>query len=414
MNEKVKKENKQIGTYYVETLKSGKKSYKKQLKLGVDSMTGKEIITTVSADSFENLKLKVERRKREFLDNGGTLKRQSDPTTFEEVATMWFEVYTLEVKYNTQRATNSHLETYLKPVFGQFLIQKITPAMIQKQVNEWAQNARLPKDGKYRSRGNTKNYDRNLVYLKMIFDFAVGMGLMTANPAEKTKLPRLCKDERQEEKIKHYTKAEVTLMLDGMKDLIPSAVATGEYRFHAMMAYLRLLLFSGVRASEALALTWNDINQKEKSLHVTKTLNGRHEVEASTKTQSGERAIPLDDETLKAMRDWKVQQGKYCLKIGQPMSSHPFYTLEGSGYLTPDYVRSFLKRFCKHLKIPYLGIHCFRHTHASMLLNAGVGYKEISERLGHKDISVTMNVYSHLSPEKQKPVATVLARFLSS
>ena len=74
-------------------------------------------------------------------------------------------------------------------------------------------------------------------------------------------------------------------------------------------------------------------------------------------------------------------------------------------------------RLNKHLEsaeVPHIGFHAFRHTHASLLLNAGVGYKEIQTRLGHSKISMTMDTYSHLSNDSKKKTVSIFEKVLEN
>lgn len=69
--------------------------------------------------------------------------------------------------------------------------------------------------------------------------------------------------------------------------------------------------------------------------------------------------------------------------------------------------------FCKNTGIPYLnGLHCFRHTHATMYVNAGVDYRMLQERLGHEDISMTMNVYAKALPENKRTALDNVVAFM--
>lgn len=76
-------------------------------------------------------------------------------------------------------------------------------------------------------------------------------------------------------------------------------------------------------------------------------------------------------------------------------------------YLTYSTIIRNLKRVTEKTDIPFFTCHAFRHTHASILLNAGVGYKEISHRLGHANISMTLNLYAHLSKDRDKETAEI-------
>ena len=73
-----------------------------------------------------------------------------------------------------------------------------------------------------------------------------------------------------------------------------------------------------------------------------------------------------------------------------------------------------LDRRCKEIGIPRFTFHAFRHTHASLLLNAGISYKELQYRLGHANITMTLDIYSHLSRDKEKEAVAYFEKAISS
>ena len=120
----------------------------------------------------------------------------------------------------------------------------------------------------------------------------------------------------------------------------------------------------------------------------------------SPKTKSSIRVIDVDNKTVLMLRLYKNRQAQTGRELGltyEKVFSNAFDEYRDA--------RSIRKRLVKHLTLadcPNLGFHAFRHTHASILLNAGLPYKEIQTRLGHSKISMTMDIYSHLSKDNQK------------
>nr|WP_237579100.1 site-specific integrase [Enterococcus sp. CU12B] len=121
------------------------------------------------------------------------------------------------------------------------------------------------------------------------------------------------------------------------------------------------------------------------------------------KTNASTRSISLDDETLKILSKWRIIQRTDYLQLGFNTLSEEQYifTNKRNEWCYPQVVNDWLKYLIKKYKLPRITPHHFGHTHASLLLQAGIPVKEVSERLGHKDVKITLEIYSHVMPEKK-------------
>lgn len=412
MNEKVKKEHKSIGTYYITMLKNGKKTYKKQLKLGVDAMTGKEIITTVSGKSFEELKLKIERKKREFADNGKTVKPKPKIRTFAELCEDWYEEYAPTVKPNTVRRIRGMLDNYLIPDLGDYLLEKISPFLIKQTVEQWATKARIVTDHKNRGKGCCKDYPTRLSYVKKIFGHAMTLELVVRNPADRIKAPRLNADETKKKVIKFYEKDELKYFLEGIT--VSSEGSTFDfYRQTFYGVYFHFLAHTGARCNEALALYWDDLDFEALSVHISKTYDNLHQLQLTTKSEKSTRTLSLDSGTVDKLKNWKSFQQRIRQDHNLPEAKFVFESLESQAGIHCSVPRKFSEIHAARVDLPYIGLHGFRHTHASLLLDAGIDFKQIQERLGHEKIHITMDTYGHLSKRKTQQIANVLADYMS-
>lgn len=132
------------------------------------------------------------------------------------------------------------------------------------------------------------------------------------------------------------------------------------------------------------------------------------------KTNASTRSISLDDETLKILSKWRMVQRTDYLQMGFNTSSDEQYifTNKNNEWYYPQVVNDWLKYLIKKYKLPRITPHHFRHTHASLLLQAGIPVKEVSERLGHKDVKITLEIYSHVMPEEKEKTAAKFANFV--
>ncbi|WP_154649783.1 site-specific integrase, partial [Enterococcus faecium] len=214
------------------------------------------------------------------------------------------------------------------------------------------------------------------------------------NPMEKTLLPR---KKEYEKNRKFYSKEELNNLLDAFKDF-------GNMKQYA---FFRLLAYTGMRKSEVLALQWKDIDTFNKELHVNKTLAvdefGKVIIQ-SPKTRASRRVISLDTETLSILNNWKLQQKEEYLKLGYNTSSkeqHVFTTVKNTLYI-PNTVNDWLRYILKKYNLPRITPHGFRHTHASLLLEAGESVKVVQQRLGHENSKVTLDIYAHITNNAPK------------
>ena len=290
--------------------KDGTKVYRTNVYLGVDSLTGKQVRTSVSANSRKMCDIKARQAINKFINNGSTIAREKVVfDNFESLALSWFESYKLTVKANSIRSVKNYLKVYILPAIGTYVLPKITAMLLQGIVNDWSKNANTSEiiSGK-REKGKGKNYKIMLNIIKRILDYGVQLGAINDNPATKVFPPKL--KTRTVKKIKYFDDKELKMFLEYLESLEPSI----ENQLHN--ALYRLLLATGLRIGEALALNWSDIDFSEKLVNVTKTTLQSREVQDSPKTKGSNRIISLDNATLQILANWRKFQNNHNKVIG--------------------------------------------------------------------------------------------------
>lgn len=370
--------------------------------IGIDKLTGKQVRTDIRARTKKGVKNELERLRSEFKKNG-SIKRKENLNTFEEVTEHWFEQYKLGVKPRTIQITGAILRTYILPALGTCKISKVTPVMLQTLVNKWAKNATKPLNGaNHREIGKGKNYKVYFRYVNKIFCHAVSLGIVEDNPCKNILIPKV-NLESTEKKVKFFNKEQLGTFF-GYLDTLPK-----NYTNQLMKGLCRLLVSSGLRVGEAVSLSWSDIDFDNKTVSVSKT-SLRGVIQDTTKTKTSTRKIIIDNKAVIELKQWKNFQTRHFFKIGSPRQSLVFPTKTGA-VLDYQTMRPFLNRYFEACNLPHIGFHGFRHSHASLLLNAGVSYKEIQTRLGHASIKMTMDIYSHLEDEKQQQAVEIFEKF---
>lgn len=375
--------------------KDGTKVYRASVYLGVDTLTGKQVRTTATAKTRKMCEIKANQSINKFIKNGSTVaKEKVEFNNFKELSDHWFDSYKLTVKENSVRLAKSILKVYIIPFIGSYKLDKITSVLLQSQVNKWAKNANTAKitNGK-RERGNCKDFKLILNFIKRILDYALQLGAIETNPALQVRVPKL--KDRTSQKIKYFDKDELKKFLKYLDTL-----ENTEENKRKITLY-KLLLSTGLRVGEALALSWSDIDFKECYIKVHKTIvQQSRNIQESPKTKDSNRTVFLDNETITMMKAWRNRQNKGTIFLKDSL----IFPYKGKVSIYENERHSLLQHF-KKAGVPNIGFHGFRHTHASLLMNNDVNPKEIQHRLGHADYGITMNTYSHLAKHKEKDTA---------
>lgn len=155
-----------------------------------------------------------------------------------------------------------------------------------------------------------------------------------------------------------------------------------------------------------------------KELHVNKTVaidEHKNIIIQTPKTKASRRTISLDKGTLAILNDWKMQQRAEYLKLGYNTSSeeqYVFTTLKNTLYI-PNTVNDWLRYILKKYNLPRITPHGFRHTHASLLLEAGESVKVVQQRLGHENSKVTLDIYAHITNNAPKKTGQEFADMMA-
>lgn len=311
--------------------------------------------------------------------------------TFQQLYDKWLAQHRLNVKPSTIALNRRFIEGHVLPYLGECKLTDITVIQCQELVNKWFNQG-------------YKQYPYFRKVTAQIMRYGEAMELMPSNPMSKTILPRA---KEEEKKLQFYTKDEMAHFFKCLEDF-------GNFK---QLAFFRMLAFTGCRKSEILSLQWKDIDMTEKSVSIGKTLALDENTEIiiqTPKTASSTRSVGLDDETVKIMAKWRTIQRTDYLSMGLNTSSDYQYifTNDRNELYYPQVVNDWLNYLIKKYELPRITPHHFRHSHASLLLQAGVPIKEVSERLGHKDVKITLEIYSHVMPEEAKKTATKFANFV--
>lgn len=312
--------------------------------------------------------------------NKGTYIEPSN-ILYKDYLTEWFSIKQNSIGIQTAKVYENNLKNRIIPALGNFTLSKLTTLQIQSFINS------LNDEGLKRT-----TVKKSFEIIRNSLEHALDFDLVSKNAASKVKLPKSNKKE-----MKVWNEHEVNRFLEaGQED--------------PLYVVFYLALMTGMRQGEILGLRWKDIDLSRGLIMIRQTLShdGKTFIPGA-KTQSSLRTINLSDLTIKFLKNKKYKIAKEKLCFGPAYQDHDLVACTQHGTpLNPSNVRRTFKRLIKLSKVTDIRFHDLRHTHATLLLAKGVNIKIISERLGHSNIKVTLDTYSHVLPSMQEEVARKL------
>jgi integrase len=303
--------------------------------------------------------------------------------TLAQFLTDWLENSQRQsVRPRTYERYEELVRLHIAPALGRYELQKLSAQHLQ------AFYAKKAEEG---LSATTINHFHNVLHKAL--DTAVKWNLVARNVCDLVSPPR-----RKRYEVHPLTLEQVHKLL---------AVVEG----HEMEALFRLALATGLRRGELMGLKWQDINLDAGVLQVRRILSrvpskmpGKGYVEAEPKTQKSRRSVVIAPFALEALKQHRERQREAEITAGPLWQDHDFVFCTSIGtHLNPTRdMLDQLKVLLKKAGLPDIRFHDLRHSAATLLLSVGVHPKVVQEILGHSQISITMDVYSHVLPGMQQ------------
>lgn len=303
--------------------------------------------------------------EREFLDKyAGTPE-----IPFKVLANAYLESAKLRLKPQTYYTKRNITRNHLLPFFGDMIIGTID----RRAINRWREEL-------LRS-GYKTTYLRTIhAQLSSILNYAMEYYGLPSNPSED---------------VSGFSKHTVEKMdFWTLEEFQRFAMSALQLPHHIMAFYL--LFWTGMRVGEMLALTWDDVDFETNSISITKTLYRLQKMSyvSTTKTISGDRTIIMPRFIAEMLQDYRRLSA---------------YTSEER--IIPITRAALLKKLhegARKAGVKEIRIHDLRHSHASLLIKAHCTPVEVADRLGHKDPSITLKIYSHMYAAQRTKIADML------
>lgn len=356
---------------------------------------------------------RYEREQRALLSRGEWV--QPTGLTVGQYLDQW-EQGALKLGDQRDRTKNSYLwllNSYVRPSLGNLKLCQLTrPRLQQLAANLLAQPKKRVETSEATHTAPVETLSpvtvrRALAALSVALNGAVEARLLGSNPAQRISLPRARRRE-----VKWLGREEVIQLIDG---------TTGD-RHGPLWA---LLVTTGMRPGEALGLFWDHVDCDAKLVRIQQSLipkkrgeNGSTWVLDEPKTHRSRRAVPISDDMTRRLRALRAKQAAERLEAGPDYRSYTgggfvFARSDGEPYRR-DALLQLFQRTLRKIGLPRVSLYSLRHGHASLLLEAGVPLKIVSERLGHSSIQLTADVYSHVSDQLQQQAVTQFEAYMTT
>lgn len=373
--------------------------------IGLDAITGKR---KQKVKSGFNTKQEAEEAAATLMHelSQGTYLEETDKT-FINFTKEWLPIYSesKDVKPGTVRV-RLHEIGKLMPYFAQLKLKDITRKMYQDALND------LKEQGY--SDSTREGINRTG---RMIFRNALEMELIKKDPTEfaYVKKDKKTIEQLEEEEVpKYLEKEELAQFLHTAK----------EHGLELDFLMFLVLSYTGIRVGELVALKWKDVDFVNHTISITKTYynpnNNTLKYQLVTpKTKKSRRKIIVDEDVINALKEHKKEQEQVIKHLGEDYYNKDFiFAKMERQYGYPIVIKTVQNRMARILAIANLNRdltpHSLRHTHTSLLAEAGVSLEQIMDRLGHTDDQITKNVYLHVTQEMKKEASQKFAELMRS
>ena len=369
--------------------KRGKNSYRLTVSEGFDlngnPMIHRKTVHGTKKDAEVELAKFVTEVQNGLVVDGKSLK-------FSEFTEIWKRDYgSKELAPSTYKRYCRMLETRLLPYFGHFYINKIRPTDIMKFYDLLEKDTQL-----VRKKGNNGTKTKKPLSGKTILEHhrllramlhrAVYWQLIVSNPAERVQAPRAKKPKRRS-----YDDEQTKILLENLEQL---SIEDTKYKVAII-----LTVFTGVRLGELMGLEWQDIDFKNGIISINRSSQYLSDMGVFTKvpkTESSIREIAIPEFIISLLEEYKLwyEEQKSIYNELWNDSNRLFVQADGKP-MHPSSISKWFVKYVGTIGLPVINFHGLRHTNASLLVAQNIDIAIISARLGHAQISTTLNFYVH-------------------
>ena len=343
---------------------------------------GKRITKSVYAASQTEAKRKL----KELIQRIDSLVVEQGIMPTDAALGAWLDTWMRDYKRGsvslaTYSSYYQNINLHIRPALGNIELQRIRPQHIQALLNSLGQSTKERKALAPWSIIKIKNI------LSGAFEQAVRNQMIPYNPVRSSVSPKM-----EQKEIDILSPSEQETFLDACKG-------------HRLEALYTLALATGMRRGEILALTWNCVDFDAKSIEVKRSVSRIKDPDTKTtalvfsdpKTKAGRRTVPMLESLAPILQEHKVRQDAERANAGSAWNERNLVFCSNVGtIIEPRRVCTTMDKITDAVGLEHFTFHSLRHSFATRLLEAGVSPKVVQDILGHADVTLTLNTYSHV------------------
>lgn len=321
--------------------------------------------------------------------------------SYNDYLDYWYENFVeKKLKYNTQENYKNIINKYLKPNLGIYYLKNLNPAMLDKYAQSLLDL-------------NLANHTMQIIVsvLKKSIRMAVyPYELLKTNPANYVSYPKRPEsiadlEKNQDDDLKFINLDQFNQLMELTPIVDPFYVAAN------------ISFWTGLRRGEVSGLEWNNVDLQAMEIHVKQQMivlnKGRYEI-TTPKTKNSYRTVPIGQTLVNILKKQRKIQLERKILYGKNYQDSNFVCTHPNGKpVTPNSIKYEVEKVRKLVDFDF-NFHSFRHTHATMMVNAGANWKEIQKRLGHAKLSTTMNTYAHATKKQQRKSVDKFEEFIKN
>lgn len=303
---------------------------------------------------------------------------------YRDLLKKWLEHKKRIVQTSTYIAYEIYVKKHIIPALGHYQLSKIKPLNIIDFYNMLYEEANL----------SGTSVQKIHTSIKDSLTFACKMELISKNPADSLDRPK-----REEKEIEVWDISEVKHFLEVSKD-------------DPFYIVYHLALMTGMRQSEILGLRWKDIQMESKKISIKQVMcNFEKKPKPGAKTKAGKRMIKIGEETIQELLKHKRKQEKDISLAGDMYNNQDLIACTSIGTrINPSNLRRSFFRQIKNANMKKIRFHDLRHSHATICLTLNMHPKIVQERLGHSNVKITLDTYSHVLPNLQSEAVDKISK----
>ena len=373
--------------YKTDQKKDGKQQYRVRINY-VDQSGKPRQLTRVAYGATEAKDL--ERQLSEEIKKTSPAARKTMKSLYDE----YIEACKSELRETTWDKKRRTFEHTILPLVGDLKLDKFNVAAAQKYKSDIAALGLSPV--------TSSTY---LKLLSTMINYAVRMEYIPKNPIRQIGGFKTPEFDTPEKKVRYYTADEFLRYIAVARE---RAEDSGELTEWGYYIFFMIAFYTGMRKGEIHALQWSDIegNVIKVRRSISQKIKGKKETELLVKTLSSVRDVQMPKPLATALAEHKERQKT------MPEFSESWFVCRGVGCLRDTTIEKRNSSYAKAAGLPHRTIHEFRHSHASLLANNGINIQEIARRLGHKNVTITWNTYSHLYPREEERALEILDKIV--